>query len=372
MVIEGRIPGRRGLWELSIEGSTVRGLSCIEPGFDEEKGRWITPGLFDIQLNGIEGLSFTSDSLTPEALSRADRTIRDKGISRYCPTIITCSLQTALAAIRALRAAWDAGVIPGAWGIHLEGPWISGEEGFRGVHAPQHIRDASTAELRAFREAAGEYLRILTLAPERSGSIPIIQSAVAQGIVVCLGHTNASPSVFAAAISAGARISMHLFNGCAQLIDRHSNPIFTQLADDSLYGSFIADGHHIPLSTLKIGLRAKGLSRSILVSDIVHLSGLPDGEYEMGGNKVDVRDGGIFVKGSRMLSGAARTLEKDVELLARQTEPGIEQALLMATMNPAVALNDSKWAELAPGRTGPVAVFSWDGSRLSLEARIGF
>jgi N-acetylglucosamine-6-phosphate deacetylase len=372
MELEGRIPGRRGLWRLSMDGSTVRGLSCVEPGFDETRSRWLTPGLFDLQLNGIDGLSFTEDSLTPEALARADRSIRDKGVSRYCPTIITCGLDTALAALRGFRSAWDLGVIPAAWGIHIEGPWISGEAGFRGVHRLECIRDPSIAELQALQEAAAGRLRLLTLAPERQGALPVIRAAVEQGIVVALGHTNASPKAVLAAIEAGARMSMHLFNGCAQLIDRHSNPIFSQLAQDSLYGCFIADGHHVPFSTLKIGLRAKGLSRSILVSDIVHLSGLPEGEYEMGGNTVELRDGGIFVKGGWMLSGAARTLEKDVELLARQAEPGIEQALLMATVNPAAALNDSAWAELTPGRTGPVAVFSWDGNRLLLEKRIGF
>jgi N-acetylglucosamine-6-phosphate deacetylase len=372
MELEGRIPGRPGLWRLTMDGSTVRALSCVEPGYDRTRGRWLTPGLFDLQLNGIDGLSFTDDALTSEALARADRSIRDKGLSRYCPTVITCGLETALAAFRVFSSAWDAGVIPGAWGVHLEGPWISGEEGYRGVHRQEYIRDGTLADLRLLQDAAGGHLRLITLAPERHGALSLIRAAAEQGIVVSLGHTNASPAVIASAIEAGARMSMHLFNGCAQLIDRHSNAIFSQLAHDSLYGCFIADGHHVPLSTLKIGLRAKGFSRSILVSDIVHLSGLADGEYEMGGKRVEVRDGCVFVKGGWMLSGAVKTLEKDVELLARQDEPGIEQALLMATVNPALAVNDMSWAELAPGRTGPLAVFSWDGDRLLLEKRIGF
>ena len=372
MELKGRIPGQRGLWKLSMDGSTVRELHCVEPGFDETECRWLTPGLFDLQVNGIDGLSFTDDTLTVEALTRADRSIRDKGISRYCPTIITCGLDTARAVLAVFRAAWDAGVIPGAWGIHLEGPWISGEDGFRGVHRREHVRDATVAELHALREAAAGHLRLITLAPEREGALTVIRAAVEEGIVVSLGHTNASWTEVSAAVKAGARMSTHLFNGHARLIDRHSNPIFSQLAQDSLYGCFIADGHHVPFSTLRVGLRAKGYSRSILVSDIAHLSGLPDGEYEMEGNRVELRDGGLFVKGGWMLSGAARTLEKDVELLAREPEPGIEAALLMATVNPAAALNDPSWAEIAPGRTGPIAVFSWDGSRLSREERIGF
>jgi N-acetylglucosamine-6-phosphate deacetylase len=355
-----------------MHGTTIGGLSCIEPSFDDTRCRWLTPGLFDLQVNGINGLSFTDDSLTTESLARADRNIRDRGVSRYCPTIITCGLPTALAALRALRVAWDADAIPGASGVHLEGPWISGEDGFRGVHPREHARDPSVAELHSFQEAAGGHVRIITLAPEREGARAVIRAAVERGILVSLGHTCASPSEIAEAVEAGARMSTHLFNGCARLVDRHSNPIFSQLSHDSLYGCFIADGLHIPLSTLQTGLRAKGFHRSVLVSDIVHLSGLPDGEYEMGGMNVELRDGAVFVKDGWMLSGAARTLEKDVEILARQPEPGIEQTLLMATVNPAAALNDFSWAELSQGRSGPVAVFSWDGSHLSLEEKIGF
>jgi N-acetylglucosamine-6-phosphate deacetylase len=253
-----------------------------------------------------------------------------------------------------------------------EGPWISPEDGFRGVHRLELVRDPDIGVLERLRERARGRLRLLTVAPERPGAEELIRHAAARGIVVCLGHTNASPSDIANAVRAGARMSTHLFNGCARLVDRHRNPIFSQLAEDGLYAGFIADGHHIPFSTLRIGLRAKGPERSVLVSDIAFLSGLADGEYEMEGNTVELRAGGLWVKGSWMLSGAARTLDRDVELLGRESEPGMEQALLMATRNPAAAAGDLGWADLVPGREGPVAVFSWDGHSLGLEERLGF
>ena len=159
----------------------------------------------------------------------------------------------------------------------------------------------------------------------------------------------ASPQEISAAAAAGASMSTHLFNGCPRLIDRHSNVIYSQLSEDALYACFIADGHHVPYPTLRIGLRTKGVGKSILVSDIAHLSGLPDGEYEMEGNAVVLRDGGLRVKGSGLLSGAARTLAQDVELLGRESEPGIEAALLMATVSPAAAVGDRAWAELTRG-----------------------
>ena len=174
-------------------------------------------------------------------------------------------------------------------------------------------------------------------------------------------------------------MSTHLFNGCARLLDRHNNVVFAQLAQDGLYGCFIADAHHIPLGTLRIGLRAKGPHRSILVSDIAPMAGLADGEYQMEGNAVVMRDGAIRVKEGYkpaeyvggLLSGAARTLDQDVEILARESEPGIEAALLMATRNPAAAVCESQWAELAPRPQRTIPGFSWDGTHLALETRLG-
>jgi N-acetylglucosamine-6-phosphate deacetylase len=368
----GRIPGRPGLWEVSLEEDLITGLVCRDDSSPDVRGPWLTPGLFDLQINGISGINFTDPSLTPDQAARADADIRSCGISRYCPTIITSSFETATTVLAMFAREWKAGSLPSAWAIHLEGPWISDQDGARGIHRREHIRDVSLPEWDALREAAGGRIGLLTLAPERPGAVDLISSAVRAGTVVSLGHTAASPQEISAAVAAGASMSTHLFNGCPRLLDRHSNVIYSQLAEDALSACFIADGHHVPYPTLRIGLRTKGVEKSILVSDIAHLCGLPDGEYEMEGNAVVLRDGGLRVKGSGLLSGAARTLAQDVELLARESEPGIEAALLMATASPAAAVRDRAWAELKPGRRGPVAVFSWDGARLALAERIGF
>ena len=370
--LRGRIPGRRGLWEIVCRDGRIEEAACVEPDYAGDRCVWITPGLFDLQVNGISGINFTSGLVSVEDLARADRMIRDHGISRYCPTLITAGRETTLAALGTFDAAWGAGALAAAWGIHMEGPWISPEDGYRGVHRIEFVRDPDPAELGVFQRASGGRIRLLTVAPERPGAEGLIAAACRDGITVSLGHTCAEPSDIGNAVRAGARMSTHLFNGCARMIGRHSNVIYSQLSEDSLWACFIADGHHVPFPTLRIGIRAKGAERSILVSDIAHLSGLPDGDHEMEGNRVEMHDGGIWVKGGWQLSGAARTLELDVELLGRQPEPGIEQALLMATRNPAAAVGDPGWAELRRGRQGPIAAFSWDGSHLSLENRIGF
>jgi len=372
MTVQGRIPGRQGLWELAYAEETVGSLSCTDPSFAEDRCRWITPGLFDLQINGIAGINFTATTLDSEQLERADALIRTGGVSRYCPTIISCSLETARAVLWTFRQAWEEGRLRGAWAIHLEGPWISAEDGFRGVHRREFVREVSLSEWDALQEAAGGRIRVLTLAPERPGALELVKRAVRAGTVVSLGHTAASVDQISEAVGAGARMSTHLFNGCARLLDRHSNVVYSQLSEDALHACFIADGHHVPFATLRLGIRAKGVPRSILVSDLAHLSGLPEGQYEMEGNRVELRDGALHVKGTGLLSGAARTLRQDIELLAREAEPGIESALLMATRSPAAVVGDRPWVDLRPGRRGPVAVFSWDGTQLLLEQRLGF
>jgi N-acetylglucosamine-6-phosphate deacetylase len=323
-------------------------------------------------VNGIAGTNFADPDVSAETLAAADGRIRARGISRYCPTVITRDRAATVSILSRLGAAMRAGVMPGAWGIHLEGPWISAEDGYRGVHQGRLVRLPDRDEFRELERAAGGAIRIVTLAPELPGAEELIREIAGAGITVSLGHTRASAAEVEAAVRAGARMSTHLFNGCAQLVDRHSNMIYAQLACDGLYACFIADGHHVPGPALRVGLRAKGPGRSILVSDVAHLSGLPDGEYGMEANRVVVRDGGIWVKGEPLLSGAARTLDEDVALLAAEPWCGIERALLMASAVPAEATRCRAWAELAPGRTGPLALFEWDGRGLRLAERAGF
>jgi N-acetylglucosamine-6-phosphate deacetylase len=371
-VHRARVPGKPGLWEAEIGGGRLLRLTCLDPSYRETEGLWLTPGLFDIQVNGIAGTSFVDANLSVEQLAKADERIRATGTAWYCPTLVTRDNPTILSLCRTFRNAWEAGAIPGAYALHLEGPFISSEDGFRGVHQRRFTRDPDIGELQQWQEASGGKVRIVTLAPERAGSAAFIEQAARQGIVVSVGHSNASEEDVRAAAEAGARLSTHLFNGCAPTINRHRNPIYSQLAEDRLFASFIADGHHIPLSTLKVALRAKGVARSILVSDLAHLSGLPDGDYEMEGAAVVKRDGGLFRKDGPILSGAARSLAEDVAILGAQPEPGIEDTFLMATEQPARLLGAEPCAIVREGNGQRLALWEWRRAKLGLVERLGF
>jgi N-acetylglucosamine-6-phosphate deacetylase len=375
MTFTGRIPGKSGEHRIETANGRITSMVAVGPsgrGNTDAGQTWITPGLLDIQINGISGISFTDPDTEVDDLARADEAIRACGVSRYCPTIITRDHDTTTGLCSLLRRAWSENALPGALGIHLEGPFISSEDGYRGAHQRRFTRDPDFTELEEWQEAADGRVRIITLAPERTGSMEFIRKAVDAGILVALGHTNASEQDVRRAADAGAKLSTHLFNGCSPLVNRHRNPIFAQLSEDRLWASFIADGHHIPLSTLQIALRAKGAERSILVSDIVQLAGLPDGDYEMEEERIRKADGGIWRVGEQILSGAARTLDQDIELLARRAEPGLETAFRMATRNPAELLGMGSAFEIKPRQPANLAVWRWCTDTLTLERRVGF
>lgn len=163
--------------------------------------------------------------------------------------------------------------------LHVEGPYLAPEDGPRGAHDAGHLRDPSVAEFGRWQEASGGLVKIVTLAPERTGALDYIAELSRRNVIASIGHTAAMPAGIEAAVRAGARLSTHLGNGAHAVIRRHPNYIWTQLAEDRLTATFIADGHHLPADTFTAMLRAKGTDRALLVSDSVELAGCAPGDY---------------------------------------------------------------------------------------------
>jgi N-acetylglucosamine-6-phosphate deacetylase len=219
-------------------------------------------------------------------------------------------------------------------GLHVEGPFISAEDGPRGAHPLEHVRDPDWDEFRAFQEAAGGRIRIVTLAPERPGALPFIERLAESGVVVALGHTAAEPETIGDAVLAGARLSTHLGNGAHAQLRRHPNYIWEQLADDRLFASVIADGHHLPPAVLKCFARVKGPERLALVSDAVSLGGLPPGRYAEGRHEV-LPSGRVVVAGTPYLAGAGHLQDTCVANALRQTDLTLAQVIRCASAVPA-------------------------------------
>lgn len=316
--------------------SEVAGVGALE-------AQWLAPGFFDLQVNGFAGVDFNSASVSVEDYRRALSALWTTGVTRLCPTIISASHQQLCRCLKVAAAAADDPIAgPSIAGIHLEGPYISPEDGPRGAHPRAAIRPPDREEFQILQQAAGGRIRLVTLAPEVPGAVEFTAWLTAQDIVVAIGHTGASGELIAQAIAAGARLSTHLGNGATELIHRHHNILWEQLAADRLSASFILDGHHLPPAMAKSMIRAKGVSRSILVTDAVGPAGCPAGHYKLGEQDVELTpEGRVHLIGTRRLAGSALRMDVAVSNVMEFAGVTLADALRMAASQPAALLGRS-------------------------------
>ncbi len=330
--------------------SDTVGSSNVEPS-DE----WVAPAFWDIQTNGRWGISFSSPDLTVEQVVEIVRAQRALGTARLCPTLITAPVAATKHGLRTIAAACESTPDVAAMivGIHLEGPFLSEVDGYRGAHPLDAIRDPDWDLFREFQDEAHGRVILTTVAPERAGAMDFIRTAVASGVTVALGHTAADGPTLRAAVDAGATLSTHLGNGIASPLARHPNPIWEQAALDALSASLIADGHHLDPATLRVLVRAKTPARTILVSDASPLAGLPPGTYGAWG--VDP-SGKVVVSGTPYLAGAYRGLDFGIDALLKGTELTLGEVLATASRNPATLLGFPSPA-LEPGSIANLILF---------------
>jgi N-acetylglucosamine-6-phosphate deacetylase len=293
------------------------------------------PGFFDLQVNGFAGVDFGDPALTPESVEHAVAAISKTGVTRFLPTLITSSLETFSACARTLARSGHAAIA----GLHMEGPYISPEDGYRGAHDRAFVRGADRDDFRRRQDAAEGRIRLVTLAPEVPGTLPLIDLLVASRVRVAIGHTGATGAQIADAASAGATLSTHLGNGCPQALPRHPNVIWEQLGDDRLMASFIVDGHHLPPATVKSVIRAKTPGRTILVTDAIAAAGMPPGRYKLGGQEVELSASGrVAAPGAPNLAGSALRLDVAIANTVRFTGLPLEEVAKMASTRPAEVL----------------------------------
>ncbi len=341
---------RTGRWmEWTLDGDRIAGVApadgpeAVGPGDD-----WLAPAFWDLQVNGRWGVSFSDPSLTADQVAAIVLAQAALGTAQLCPTLISAPAADMLHGLRTIAEACDRrpDVAARVAGLHLEGPYLSGLDGYRGAHPFSALRDPDWDEFRRMQDASGGRVALVTLAPERPGALAFIAQLAATGVIVAIGHTAADGATLRAAADAGARLSTHLGNGIAAELPRHPNPIWHQAADDRLTATLIADGHHLDPSTLRVLARAKGPGRVLLVSDASPLAGLPPGTY---GPWAVEPSGRVVVAGTPYLAGASRGLESGVRHLIRDALYAQGDALDAATILPARLLRRPEPA-LAPGR----------------------
>ena len=361
--------------EVVVDGAVVHDVRSVTS--TDATLPWLTAGLIDLQVNGYGGYDVNGPDVNADAVVAMTEALAEVGTTTFVPTLVTAAEDDIVRSLQAIGTARrkDERTRAAIPYVHVEGPHLSPQDGPRGVHAPEHIREPDVEEFRRWQAASEGLVGMVTISPHHPGSVVYTRHLVAAGTLVAVGHTHATPQDVRAVVDAGASLATHLGNGAHATIARHPNYIWAQLAEDRLTAGFIADGHHLPADTLTAMLRAKGLQRSILVSDSVALAGLPPGEYEtpVGGTVVLSHDGRLSALGTPYLAGAATPLAGCVPRLSRLAGLRLGEAMALATHNPARFLPKQGLYPMAggilPGAPADLIVFDHQPDDVDLTVR---
>jgi len=329
---------------------------------------YLAPGLIDIQINGYMGVDFSDQELTPDQMHKATAALWKEGVTSYLPTVITRD-QKRLARSFALLAESrkDEILSLSIPGFHLEGPYISPVKGYRGAHPVEHVRLPVWKEFSELQSQAQEGIRIVAVAPELEGAIPFIEKCSQSGLVVTLAHHNGNPEQIDQAVRAGAKLSNHLGNGCANEINRHHNPLWPQLANDGLSISIIADGSHLTREEVRTFFKVKGAEKTILVSDALSFAGLPTGIYEKDGATYELTSEVVKFPSENVLAGAAMPLSKCIENVMQFTGCSLKDAIRMASTNPARLMGLDHLGEIREGKRADLILFTMEDGNLQIQ-----
>ncbi|MEM5774295.1 MAG: N-acetylglucosamine-6-phosphate deacetylase, partial [Anaerolineaceae bacterium] len=337
---------------LQIAASADAPLPARTDTVIDAAGMYVSPGLIDLHIHGCAGAD-TMDA-APDTLPAISRFLAAHGVTGFLPTTISASpaaLQNAVSAYRLYR-----GNCRGArpLGLHLEGPYLN--PGYTGAQPAAHLRLPDPAEYLPWL-ADGD-VRVITLAPEVDGALDLIREAAQHGVRTAAGHTDASYEQALEAVEAGLRLSVHTFNGMGPLHHRRPGLLGAALSDERVFCELIADGVHIHPAVLRMAVRAKGLIRALLVTDSMRAAGLPDGEYDLGGQPIRVQ-AGTAVTAAGNLAGSTLTLDQAVRNAMQMCGLPFADAVQMASLTPACALGfEARKGALAPGADADVVL--WD------------
>jgi N-acetylglucosamine-6-phosphate deacetylase len=343
MVIDGQVcrPG----W---LQASGHRVLAC-GPGSPPEAAdadfpdSIVVPGFIDMHVHGGGGASYTE----PHGIAGAAAFHLRNGTTTTLTSLVTVAPGELIAGVRALAEQTHQGTIAG---IHLEGPWLS--RAHCGAHDHTQMRYPEPAEIDAVLAAGSDAIRMVTLAPELPGSEWAIRRFVDAGIVVAIGHTDATYEQTRHAIALGATAATHLFNAMPPLHHREPGPALALLEDPRVTVELIADGVHLHPAVLRSVIEAVGPGRVALVTDAVAAAGSADGSFLLGTVPIDVVSGVARVRGTSTIAGSTATMDqvfRTVVGLHSDSDVGLAAAVQMTSETPARALGLERVGTLRPG-----------------------
>jgi N-acetylglucosamine-6-phosphate deacetylase len=333
----------------------------------------IAPGYIDLHIHGSAGYDVMDNAA--EALPAIEDLLARHGVTSYFPTTVTAPMDESLRAVERLADNIEKRershhnnddhnkdgkprALP--LGIHLEGPFISHAR--RGVHPPQDLLAPTPALFEQLWQAARGRIRMMTIAPELEGAMEVIAQAARRGVCVSLGHSDADFAVTEQAIDAGATHATHTFNAMRPLDHRNPGILGAVLTDDRVSADIIADAVHTDPAIIKLFARAKGLGQTVLITDAISATGMPNGRYRLGSFEVDVYDGKCTIDGK--LAGSVLTLDRAVRNLAHFAEWDLAQAVAAASRNPARAAKIANKGVLVTGSDADFVVLDARGEVL--------
>jgi N-acetylglucosamine-6-phosphate deacetylase len=368
--IDGNIPGM-GYARVEIRDTNIASVHLLDSL--KPSAIFISPGFIDIQINGFAGIDFSSSTLTPKELVKILPRLWETGVTSFCPTLITNSHDRLLRSLGVLEKArsLDSNFESAVPCYHLEGPYIS-PLGSRGAHDPDLMRLPDWDEFSKLQMAAGGRIGIITIAPEVSGALQFIRKAKEAGVLVAIGHTDATPEQIHAAVDAGATLSTHWGNGCPQYIPRHANPLWAQLAIDSLTLSLICDGFHLPPDVVKVAAQVKGIKKVILITDAVYVANMPAGRYALVTTEIELLPSGqVVTVDGRCLGGSALSMSRAIKVFMDFAQLSLRAALEAATTNPAELIQrDGICSRIAEGQPANLVCFRLEQHGLTIETVI--
>ena len=341
--------------DVRLENGRIQETGVLSPHPGEEvrngEGLYVLPGFVDIHIHGYGG----ADCMRGEGdVRRMARGLLETGVAAFVPTTMSATAEetrSALAGIQAVCGRQEEGgaVVLGA---HMEAPFLAPD--YKGAQRGECLLLPSVS---AYQEMARgiSCVRMMTLAPELPGALALIRWLDARGIVTCAAHSGATAEEVHAAADAGLRQITHLFNAQTPLHHRRPGVPGAGLADSRLLLQVIADGIHLHPDVLRIAALAKGSRGVALISDSMEAAGLPDGMYDLGGQKVRVVSGAARLE-SGVLAGSTLTLHRALSNMIHLAHIPPETAVPMATSTPADALGETEYGRIRPGAAGVLAL----------------
>ncbi len=322
----------------------------------EAEGKVVAPGYVDVHVHGSAGHD-TMDG-TREAIEGMARFFASRGVTSFCPTTLTVGAEAITTSVRRVHECQESPIEGGAQplGVHLEGPYI--DASMKGAQPEEHVRTASVGDYKDFF-ALGN-IRLITIAPEIEENREVIPFARSRGAVVVVGHSSASYEEMVEAVKLGVNHATHTFNQMQGLHHRKPATVGAVLLLEEIYAEFIADGVHLHPAIVDMIVRLKGPEKALLITDAISGAGMPDGEYELGGQKVVVKEGAVrLVDGT--LAGSCLTMDQAVSNVRRFTGRPLRECIQMATLTPARSIGVAhRKGSLEPGKDADVVMLTPD------------